>query len=369
MNVAEKVKPSTDLVLAETLKAEIVFAPGGVDAILEKIRTEVQSFKGDISTSTGRDQIRSMAYKVARSKTALDDLGKELVAEWKTKSGKVDAERRRIREQLDALKDEVRKPLDDWEETEKLRIEGHERELGYILEHPDFGQTETAEELRRRLDLLLNYPARDWQEFAARANEALQSEIKRTRGFLAAAEVREAERSELERLRREQIEREQRERDQRIATEAAERARAEAEARAMQEAEDAAARAEAERAAIERERVEAVARAEKAERDRIAAAEQAELDRVAAAQAAERNRLAAIEAERKRVADIAAKEAAETARREADKRHRANINNQVLAALVLETSGAEKQNLTKEQAIAIITAIAQGKIPHTKISY
>ena len=73
---------STDLsiIAGGTLKAEMVFVPGGVDSILERIFAEARSTPRDISTPAGRDAIKSLAYKVARSKTALDDMGKKLVA-------------------------------------------------------------------------------------------------------------------------------------------------------------------------------------------------------------------------------------------------------------------------------------------------
>lgn len=369
MNVAEKIKPSTDLVIVETLNAAVVFAPGGVDAILEKIRAEVASIKTDISTATGRDQIRSLAFKIARSKTALDEMGKDLVANLKKQTGSIDAERRRIRDELDALRDRVRQPLTDYENAEKARIEAHEAALAAIVESGGYGQTETAAEIQARLEFLLSYPACDWQEFAARAADTIQAEISRTRGLLAGAEMREAERAELERLRREQAEREQRERDERIAAAAAERARIEAEAKAMQEAEEAAARAEAERARIEQEKVaaearakDAIARAEKAERDRIAAEKKAEADKKAGAEKAARDRVAAVEAERKRVADNKARADAEAAKREDNKKHRAKVENEILAALC-------KAGLDEVDAALAIAAIAQGKVPHTKINY
>lgn len=348
MSVAEKIRPSTDLAIVETLTAEVVFAPGGVDAILEKITAEVQSFKGDISTPSGRDQIRSLAFKVARSKTALDELGKNLVADLKKQTGAIDAERRRIRDDLDALKDEVRQPLTDWENADKERIEAHEKAILDMEALLDFGgQEPSATQLQERITILAERQPRQWQEFVQRASDVALRVGKRLEDLHGAAVRREAERAELDRLRQAQAEREQRERDERIAAAAADRARIEAEAKA-----ESAARAAALAAAQERERIEKEA-----------------ADANARAEQAERGRLRAIEDERKRVADAAAKEAAETAKREADKKHKANINNQVLAALVLATAGDGSKSLSKEQATAIVTALAQGKIPHTRISY
>ena len=83
-----------------------------------------------------------------------------------------------------------------WETAEKARVEAHEASLAAIVEDPAYGQAETAAEIRTRLEVLLNYPARDWQEFATRAAETLAAELARTRGLLEIAERREAERAE-----------------------------------------------------------------------------------------------------------------------------------------------------------------------------
>lgn len=355
---------SNDLAVIEAISAQVVFVPGGVDAILEKITAEVRSIKTDISTAQGRAAVASLAYKVARSKTALDEMGKDLVSELKAKTGAIDAERRTIREKLDDLKDEVRKPLTDWENANKARIEAHELALSEIARTASFAVLEpSAAELASRIVYLSEIPARDWQEFSARAKETLTAALGTLTEMHAAAVHREDERAELERLRREQIEREQRERDDRIAAEAAEHARIEAETRAENAARAAALEAAKEQEQIEQERNAAVLAAAQAEEKRARQAEQAERDAQAASEAAERRRLQAVEDERARVAAIQAQEAAETARREADKKHRAKINNEVVAAIVKWAA------ISEDDAKSVVTAIARGDVPNTRISY
>lgn len=376
MNVVAKVKQSTDLAVIETISASVVFVPGGVDSILGKIEAEVRGTKTDISTASGRAAVASLAYKVARSKTALDEMGKDLVSELKAKTGAIDAERRTIRDRLDALKDEVRRPLTEWEDADKNRIAAHEAALFGITNTTSFLVEPGVHEIESRIAHLSEMPPRDWQEFSARAKEAYTVALGTLTGMRDRAIKREADQAELERLRREQIEREQRERDERIAAEAAERARAEAEAKAAREAEAAAARAKAEQERVEaerhaarleavraeNERREAQLRADAAEAARVEQAAQAERDKKAAAEAAEKRRLQAIEDERKRAVDEKAREAAETAKREANKKHRAKINNEVLGALVVA-------GLSEDAGKLAITAIAQGSVPHTRISY
>lgn len=341
----------TDLAVMEVLTPAMVFAAGGVDDVINKIKAEVSSVVADISTDAGRKAIASTAYKIARSKTALDKMGKDLGESHHKAWKAITTERSRIATELDALKDEFRKPLTDWENAEKDRVAGHETALAAIPEEMGYGQSETAAELKTRLDYLTNYPARDWQEFAARFTEAMGGEIARTERLFAAAMKREAEAAELARLRQEQIERDQRERDERIAREAAERAKLAAERAAREEAAKVAAVAENERLRVEREKVVA----ERAAREAVARAEQAA---VRAREDAE----AAIQNERLRVERETAAAAREAARREGDKKHRAAINNAARDALVAA-------GLTAEQATVAVTAIAKGEVPSVKISY
>lgn len=89
-----------------------VFKPGGVMALLARLEADVRAVKTDISTAIGREQVRSLAYKVARSKTALDAMGKALTDDARAQIDAVNAERRAIRERLDALAEPVRAAAD-----------------------------------------------------------------------------------------------------------------------------------------------------------------------------------------------------------------------------------------------------------------
>lgn len=350
------------LVTIETLTPATVFAPGGVESILSKLEADVRAFTTDISTETGRKAVASLAYKVARSKTALDEMGKELVSDLKAQTGKIDAERRIIRDRLDALRDEVRKPLDDFENAEKERVAAHEAILFAISEAAQLTPGAGIAAINARLEVVRDLSQRDWQEFSARATVTAETARKALDAALVQETKREAEAAELARLRAEQLAREQAEREAKIAAEAAERAKVAAEAKAAREAQEAAAKAEAERKRVEQEKADAVARAEKAEADKKAAAAKAAQDAKNAAEAAERSRLASVEAERKRVAEIAAREAAEKAKREADKAHRAKFNNEALAAF-------EALGFAKEPSRALVEAIARGEVPHVSINY
>ena len=111
--------------VAEPLHPVTLYADSAVvDAVLaQAVRLAREAAVGlTADTAKGRKALSSVAYRVARTKTALDDAGKQLVADIKAQVATIDAERRRIRETLDALKAEISKPVTEWEAAEAARL-------------------------------------------------------------------------------------------------------------------------------------------------------------------------------------------------------------------------------------------------------
>lgn len=354
-------------------------AENGIDPYLEMVRQEIDSFVSPgVETAADRKKIASFAFKVGKIKNYIEDVGKEQAAVAKAIPKLIDATRRKAFDILDRWQEEVRKPLTEWEEAEKKRVADHEESLAEVQRTASFAVMEPGvEEINGRLGWLSELMPRDWQEFAEKAAEAGRGARATLTGLRDAAVKREADRAELARLRADADARAEKERQEQAARAAEEERQRVAEAAAAAEREKAAnaARvaaeaAEAERQRIDRERQDAENRAVVAEQERKdaeerarLAAEKAEQDRVAAAEQAERDRLAAVEAERQRVAAEAAKVKAETSRREADKKHRAKIHNEVMADL-MKHNGA-----CSETAKAIVEAIVRGTIRHVSITY
>jgi len=337
---------------------QVFQAANGLDPYLQQIRAEIDAFVPDVSTKKGRDAIASIAHKVARSKTALDNVGKDLVAELKEIPKKIDAERKRMRDTLDAWKDEVRAPLNEWEAAEEARKAKHQGAIDQInlrLECRDLDSSELCQNIEWLETMAID---ESWEEFESEALRAKDKALAALREALAARERYEAEQAELERLRAEAAQREQKEREERIAREAAEQAQREAEQRAQAER-DAAAKREADaKAAAERRELELKLQAEQAEREKLEAqrrAEQAERD---AAERAER----AAAAERQRQADEKARQEAEAKAREADIAHKTAVLTSIKEAFM----GA---GVTEEQAKAIINMIRKGEVPSVSITY
>jgi len=319
----------TDLVVIEKQNAMAVFTTKEqLDPIIDAIEKEARSLVPDVSTRKGRDAIASMAHKVARSKTYIDNAGKDLVAELKALPKQIDESRRIVRERLDALKDEVRKPLTEWE-AEQERIKAEEAMNALHAE---------ALEMNIKFD----------QELAAKFEADHEMALLMNKDF-------DRDREEQRRL----AEQAQREHEERIKQEAAEQARRDAEAKHKAEIE-AAARREAEEKA----------RAELAERQRIEAEQRAAREKQEAEARAEREKAAAVEAERLKARQAEEKRLAEEkriadeqAKREADVKHRKTVGTNIVNALTSHTS------LTREQAIEVLTALKDDLIPCAKIHY
>lgn len=373
---------SNEIAVLENTEIQLAFAsPNGIDILLEKVRKEAASEVPDLTTKKGRDRIASLAYKVSKTKTLVDDFGKELVSEEKKRLALIDADRKKWRDECDKLRDEIRKPLTDWEQAESDRAQRHKdaiQQLRGLAPQAMGADSETIIGLIAQAESVAL--GEHWQEFAAEAGKAKDETLAVLRLDLQRRQQYEAEQAELGRLRAEAARREQEDRDRRIAEEAAAKARADAEAaaRAEREAIEAKARAEqeaAERARIASEQAEARAKAEaeaaklreqESERRRIESEERAKREAQEAAERAELNRIAAIEAERARIEqeriESDRKAAAEQAAREADKENKRKVNNAILSAL-------ESVGISTEQAKVVIAAIAKGSIPNVSIRY
>lgn len=326
---------NNELVVIEKCNVMTVFTEQGqIDPILQKIADDARSIVADVNTAKGRKEIASVAYRVAQSKTYLDGLGKELVADMKELPKKVDASRKQVRDFLDALKDEIRKPLDDWE-SEQARIEAQRAAEAAAIEFHRL-----AVEHEAWFDSII---AQDW-DLAILADQIFNHE-------------REDKRKAAEQA--------QRERDAALVQEAAERAKAEAEAAGRKEKE--AAEQREREAKLAQERAEQAK--QKAEQDLIEAnrraelaAEKAEADKKAAAEAAARREKEAAQREIDRQAEEAKAAADEIAKRNANTEHKRTINIQAIAGLVAA-------GLSEENAKLALVAIVKGAVPNVSINY
>ncbi|WP_417329206.1 hypothetical protein [Halomonas cupida] len=349
--VAEKESTELVTVPAKETALEVFKAEQGLDPYLQSIRGEVDKFLSEpptLETVTGRKSYASMAHKIARSKTAIDNVGKELVSDLKELPKKIDAERKRWRDTLDEWKDEVRGPLTQWEEAEEARKARHGQAVDLLrwtaAELDDLGSEELKERLVKAEATKID---ESWEEYEAEAHRVKEVAVTTLRVAVEKREQYEAEQAELERLRQEQAAREQKEREERIAREAEERARREAEQAAQ-----------AERDAVARREAEAKAAAEQREREHQEAIERQRREAEAERQRIEdehRRREEARLSEERRLQEEAEK-------RQADKEHRGRVNRAAMQAMI-------DAGIPPECAKQAVTVIAKGQIPKITINY
>lgn len=347
-------------------------------SLFAKVKAETEKLVADTSTKKGRDEIRSMAAKVIRTRTTIDKARLGLTADWRDRTNKVNAQNKVIEAQLDALADEVRKPLTDWEAAEKDRNDRADAIINQLARDAMVGLDETAADVRAR-GMAVYQTTLDPALFGDKldtAQKAKDHAVDTLKAALARLTREESDRAELQRLRDEAAAREladkiaaeqaEAERQQALQIEAeraaTERAAQEAAEYAQREQERQIAAQHAEAARIEQARLEAAALAEQQARE-AAKAEQDKRDREHARQLAEaqaeRDRIAA--QERARIAEQEAAAAAQ-AKRDADQAHRTKVK--ATAKTAIMSCGADEDTARK-----IVMAIIAGEVPAVSLRF
>lgn len=216
---------TTELIKQEILTPAI-YDDNKIEQTLADIKDRASSFVSDISTKTGRKETASFAMKIAKCKTAIDGIGKDRVSDAKAAIKIIDNQRKLVRDTLDELKEQVRKPLTEYENAEKMRVERLNngvnaiRDVGdkFLIEWGSFA----LEELQEQILILDDKDDGTWQEFNDAAVKAIKDSKEKIDQAITKRMAYDAEQAELEKLRKEAAERAQKERDERIAAEAIE---------------------------------------------------------------------------------------------------------------------------------------------------
>lgn len=306
------------------------------DAILAELK------EADPTTETGQEKIKSAAYRVARFKTTIDTFGMNLTEDWRKATEVVNKQRKQIKDSLEGLQAEIKKPMEDYLAAEAARKARVAALLTALEGATRFEIGTTAADMSARLEKLKAFEIEE-AVFQAEYHRAVALKVAALPALdelIAKAKKDEAEKAELEQLRREKAERE--------AAQAREAAAAAAAARRAQEAAEAEARAAAAQAAA----AEAAAKA----RDEAVARGAAEAEAAeAAAKAAEEAKAAAVAAE-----DYRRAQEAEFAARLRERRRAAEAA--IRDAMVREA------DISPDQADLIILGITTGDIPHLTLT-
>ncbi len=349
-----------ELMVPITATAIELYEGGVLELALTEIEKKARVLVPDVTTKKGRDAIRSNAALVTGSKTYLFKLGKDLTEDHRAKVKSTNDVRNKMEERLNALKDEVRKPLTEYEDAEKARLCEielvFERIKSFSSAPVDHGSIAITYQLQQLREIIVDDSFGDLENSASIEKEKA---INKLAEQLELVEKREADEKELELLRtaaaeREEKELQDREKQERIDRE--EQIRKDAAATAQREATEKQER-------LDRERDEKVEQDRRDQEKRDQQAKDREAQLLKDKEDAERRVEMAALQERQRIEREQEQERLAAEKREANKKHCAKVNNDAVADLM------KHAGLSKENAKAAITAIAKGQVDHTSIQY
>lgn len=237
--------------------------PSNLDRLYDIIDNKARALVADPTTKEGASQIKSAAKQIASARIKIDNIGKDVVAKLKELPGIIDDNRKVFRKKMEALQEEVRRPVTEIEERRDKIVAI--KDIHVNLAMADSVTINAEIERLKAMDLSDD----TWKESAEDAVRTVEAEVNALNTMKAAAEKREEEARELEELRKQKEEADRIIRENRLKEEAAKRAKEEAEAKAA-----------AEKARMEREKEEAERRAAEAERKAQEAAKELEEEKV-----------------------------------------------------------------------------------------
>ena len=236
-----------------------------LDEFFRKVEKMARGLVADPLTKEGASQIKTCARQIASVKKKVDDYGKDVVAELKALPKIIDENRRIFREKMEALQDEIRRPVTE--------IEQREEEINAIAQrHMRIGADAASGDIQKEIESVkaIELTEEKWHESLEKAKKAVNGELNALNLMFESALKREEEQRELAELRKKQEEAERIIREQKIREEAERKAREQAEAKAAAEK----ARMQREKEEAERKAAEAEKRAQEAQEAARKAAQQ-----------------------------------------------------------------------------------------------
>jgi hypothetical protein len=317
--------PVTSLAVIDTLENSALFASGGVtDAQLAAGREwYLANAPKGIETEEKRTALKRFARPLQKLRTGIEARAKEFTGETKRKLAAIDTEKRRLVLLVGGIEDEVLRPLTEWEQEEesrKVRLAGIQNELAAKGQRVYMDMAE----IEKAIAELEAFDVSTMQEYKVGAESAIAASLRVLKPELERRREADTNARELADLRRKQAERD-----------------------------------EADRVAEEKRQEQA----------RIDAAVQAKLDAaLEAAKAATRQEVIAelaplpVSTATAPAKGFGSPAAVQAAQEYTVAEHRQKIMDEAAEALM-------GLALTRTEAMWVVSAIADGEIPHITIAY
>jgi hypothetical protein len=203
--------PVTSLAVIDTLENSALFASGGVtDAQLAAGREwYLANAPKGIETEEKRTALKRFARPLQKLRTGIEARAKEFTGETKRKLAAIDTEKRRLVLLVGGIEDEVLRPLTEWEqgeESRKVRLSGIVRSLGEHVVNAVYPNIASLEETIAELEA---FDVSTMQEYKVGAESAIAASLRVLKPELERRREADANARELAELRRKQAERDE----------------------------------------------------------------------------------------------------------------------------------------------------------------
>lgn len=186
-----EIVPFEENVIAQAFREE-----NGIVSLFDQMRSKVEGLVFDKEDPIHRAEMKSLAYAIARSKTAVDDFGKALVKPLKDQANIIDKQRKYFVDNCKELQVSVRAPLDAWEAQEEAKKQVFADRLRSIemIRDQDY-QYHSSAQIKEILSSLKSSKItdEDYADLVPQAKLAKFEAIEALDGAIENAEAREAE--------------------------------------------------------------------------------------------------------------------------------------------------------------------------------
>ena len=188
------------------MKADEFQNPDFFTKVEELVKSAIkEAGEFDPSNEDDRARAKSLALKISKTKTALEEKGKAITADWRAKIDGVNKTRNRFVSLLDGLRDEVRGPAIEFEKKLKAQEDEYKSRIADIRSLGEVAIDANSASIKQRLSSLDAIVVDDtWGEYQTAATDAKASSIVALNKALTITEEREAQAAELEQLKRQQ---------------------------------------------------------------------------------------------------------------------------------------------------------------------
>ncbi len=161
-------------------------------------------------TAEGRKALTKISYRVTRTKTYLDKLGKDLTETWRKNKKLVDNNRGMAKDHLDALAYRIKAPIRKFEEAEQERLSRLQKLIRDEIFIYDKTETLTSQQLNNNIEKLTKYEITEerFSDFYETTLEKKRALLTKLKVQLTISEQKEKEAAEFK-LKKEELFKEQ----------------------------------------------------------------------------------------------------------------------------------------------------------------